>query len=108
MNKKIEEKTNLKDNSFHFYLQSDRGYSLTDEFGYSSGKKLNCPTCDSERISIFFKRGFLGIKRGQWCEFMSENNFELCNDYEIIKKCNFNPNWICKNCHDCGVILKNV
>ena len=106
MNKKIGEKINLKDNSFHFYLQSDRGYSLTDEFGYSSGKKLNCPTCDSEIISVFFKRGFLGIKRGQWCELMHNDDFLLCNNYKIIMKSNYHPNWICKECHDCGVILK--
>jgi hypothetical protein len=104
MNKKIDEKTDFEDNLFHFYLKNNRGYPLSPEVGYSPGKKLNCPTCDSDRISIFFKPGFQGNKRGVWEEIMQKNNFELCNDYKIIIKCNFHPNWICKNCHDCGVI----
>jgi len=39
---------------------------------------------------------------------MDKGNFSLCNEYDIIMKNNYNPNWICKECHDCGVILKNV
>lgn len=97
----------MTDDSFHFFIQNNDGYPLTDEVGHSTGKQLNCPTCNFKRISIFFKRGFKGIKVGQWCEFMNENNFELCNDWEIIKKSNYHPNWICKNCYDGGVILKN-
>jgi hypothetical protein len=105
MNKKIEEKTNLEENSFHFYLENNRGYPISDEVGVSFGKKLNCPTCDSEKISIFFKPGFRGINMELWKEIMEKNNFELCNEYNTIIKCNFHPNWICKDCYDCGVIL---
>lgn len=95
----------MTDDSFHFFIENNGGYPLSDEVGYSAGKQLNCPTCDSKKISIFFKRGFKGIEIDQWCQFMNENDFELCNDYEIIKKSNYNPNWICKNCYDGGVIL---
>lgn len=104
MNKTVIE--NPDKNSFHFYLQSDTGYPLTDEVGVFFGNKicLNCPTCNSEKISIFFKRGFQGIKISKWEEIIEKNNFELCNEYETIIKCNFHPNWICKECHDCGVI----
>ncbi|MBT4326098.1 MAG: hypothetical protein HOD60_04210 [Candidatus Nitrosopelagicus sp.] len=93
--------------TFHFYLKR-KGWPLTFEVGYSPGVKSNCTTCDSERISIFFKPGFLGIKQTPWCDLMDKGNFSLCNEYDIIMKNNYNPNWICKECHDCGVILKNV
>ena len=91
--------------SFQFSLKRP-GWPLTNEVGYCPGKKSNCPKCDSIKISIFFKPGFLGIEKGKWCEHMHENNFKLCDDYNIIKKSNYNPNWICKDCHNCGVILK--
>jgi hypothetical protein len=95
----------MSDTKFHFYLKRP-GWALTDEVGVFFGNKIciNCPTCNSEKISIFFKPGFKGINMGQWEEIIEKNNFELCNVYEEIMKCNFNPNWICKDCHDCGVI----
>mgnify|MGYP003975499093 FL=1 len=105
MNKKIEGKTDLKDNSFHFYLKRD-GWPLTPHVGYCPGIKLFCPRCDYEKICIFFNPGFIGKEQTPWCELMDTGNFSLCNDYEIIKKSNYNPNWICKNCYDVGVILK--
>ncbi len=79
---------------------------MSDEVGYSPGKKLYCPKCNSEKISIFFKPGFSGKDLGNWCDYLAENNFELCNKWEIIKKSNYNPNWICKDCYDGGVILR--
>jgi len=95
----------MTDNSFHFYLKRP-GWPLTDVVGYCPGIPLNCPKCGSERISIFFKPGFIGKKQSPWCDLMDKGNFSLCNDYEIIIKSNYNPNWICKNCYDGGVILK--
>ena len=95
------------DDTFHFYLKRD-GWPLNDVVGYSPGIKLNCPKCNSEKISIFFKPGFIGKEQTPWCDLMDDGNFLLCNDYEIIKKSNYNPNWNCKNCYDGGVILKNI
>ena len=93
--------------TFHFYLKRD-GWSLNDVVGYSPGIKLNCPKCNSDKISIFFKPGFIGKEQTPWCNLIDDGNFSLCNDYEIIKKSNYNPNWNCKNCYDGGVILKNI
>ena len=93
--------------TFHFYLKRE-GWPLNDVVGYSPGIKLNCPKCNSEKISIFFKPGFIGKEQTPWCDLMDDGNFLLCNDYEIIKKSNYNPNWNCKNCYDGGVILKNI
>ena len=93
--------------TFHFYLNRE-GWPLNDIVGYSPGIKLNCPKCNSEKISIFFKPGFIGKEQTPWCDLMDDGNFLLCNDYEIIKKSNYNPNWNCKNCYDGGVILKNI
>jgi len=93
--------------TFHFYLNRE-GWPLNDVVGYSPGIKLNCPKCNSEKISIFFKPGFIGKEQTPWCDLMDDGNFLLCNDYEIIKKSNYNPNWNCKNCYDGGVILKNI
>jgi len=93
--------------TFHFYLKRE-GWPLNDVVGYSPGIKLNCPKCNSEKISIFFKPGFIGKEQTPWCDLMDDGNFSLCNDYEIIKKSNYNPNWNCKNCYDGGVILKNI
>ena len=95
------------DDTFHFYLKRD-GWPLNDVVGYSPGIKLNCPKCNSDKISIFFKPGFIGKEQTPWCDLMDDGNFSLCNDYEIIKKSNYNPNWNCKNCYDGGVILKNI
>jgi len=97
----------MSENKFQFYLKRD-GWALTDEVGYCTGKKSSCPTCNSDKISIFFKPGFLGKENGKWCDYMDNNDFTLCNDYKIILKSNFNPNWVCKDCHDCGVISKDV
>ena len=105
MNKKIEEPTDLKDNSFHFYIKRE-GWPLTYMVGYCPGIKLNCPTCNSEKISIFFKPGFIGKEQTPWCKLMDTGNFSLCNAYEIIMNSNYSPNWICKDCYDGGVILK--
>jgi len=93
------------DNSFHFYIKRD-GWPLTPSVGYCPGKKLHCPQCDSKKICIFFKPGFLGIRMGEWCRFLDKNNFELCDDYKIILKNNYTPNWVCKNCYNGGVIIK--
>ncbi|MBT4327799.1 MAG: hypothetical protein HOD60_12995 [Candidatus Nitrosopelagicus sp.] len=106
MNPMNDDYSNSKD-TFHFYLKRD-GWPLNDVVGYSPGIKLNCPKCDSEKISIFFKPGFIGKEQTPWCDLMDDGNFLLCNDYEIIKKSNYNPNWNCKNCYDGGVILKNI
>ncbi len=98
------EKT-LTDDTFHFFLQNNDGLPLTYQVGYSTGKTINCPKCNSEKVCIFFKRGFNGVKRMQWYDFLNENNFKLCSDWEIIKKHDFNPNWICKDCFDGGVVI---
>ena len=103
MNEKIEEQTDLKDNSFHFYIKRE-GWPLTYVVGYCPGIKLNCPTRNSEKISIFFKPGFIGKEQTPWCKLMDTGNFSLCDDYEIIMNSNYSPNWICKDCYDCGVI----
>jgi transcription elongation factor Elf1 len=92
------------DDTFHFYLKRS-DWPLTYEVGYCPGKKFYCPRCNSDKVSIFFKPGFLGIENGKWCDYMDEKKFELCDDYQIIKKSNYHPNWICKNCYNCGVIL---
>ena len=93
-------------NSFHFYIKRP-GWPMTYLVAYCPGVKLNCPRCDSEKITIFFKPGFIGKKQNIWCEIMDENNFELCDNYDLIMKCNYHPNWICKNCYNGWVILKN-
>ncbi len=105
MNKTIDEQTDLKDNSFHFYIKRS-GWPITPHVGYCPGVKLFCPKCNFERICIFFKPGFIGKEQNMWCDLIDKENFVLCNNYEIIKKSNYNPNWICKNCYDGGVILK--
>jgi ssDNA-binding Zn-finger/Zn-ribbon topoisomerase 1 len=92
-------------NNYHFYFKRP-GWALTYVSGYSPGIKLNCPKCNSEEISIFFKPGFIGKEQSPWCKLMDDGNFSLCNDWEIIKKSNYHPNWNCKNCYDGGVILK--
>ena len=91
---------------FHFFITRP-GWLLTDEVGYSVGREIHCPRCDSRKISIFFKPGFLGIEIGKWCEYMDKHDFQLCNIFTVIKKHNLNPTWICKDCYDGGVILKN-
>ena len=106
MNPMNDDYSNSKD-TFHFYLKRD-GWPLNDVVGYSPGIKLNCPKCNSDKISIFFKPGFIGKEQTPWCNLIDDGNFSLCNDYEIIKKSNYNPNWNCKNCYDGGVILKNI
>ena len=106
MNSVNNDNSNSND-TFHFYLKRE-GWPLNDVVGYSPGIKLNCPKCNSEKISIFFKPGFIGKEQTPWCDLMDDGNFLLCNDYEIIKKSNYNPNWNCKNCYDGGVILKNI
>jgi len=90
---------------FSFYLKRN-GWSLTPIVAYCPGKKLNCPQCDYEKICIFFKPGFLGCKMNQWCEFMDKNDIKLYDDYKIILKNNYSPNWICKNCFNGGVIIR--
>jgi hypothetical protein len=90
---------------FTFYLKREE-WPLTYTVGYCPGQKSTCPKCLSDKISIFFKPGFLGKNMNYWCELMDENKFELCDDYNIIQKNNYAPNWICKNCYNGGVILK--
>jgi len=93
------------DNSSHFYIKRD-GWPLTPIVGYCPGVTPPCPTCNSQKICIFFKAGFVGKNQSKWEEIMTPDNFELCNDYEIIMKSNFHPNWICKDCYDGGVVLE--
>ncbi len=97
----------MTDYSFHFYIKR-HGWLLTPQVGYCPGLKLICPKCNSEKICIFFKPGFIGKEQSVWCDIINDNNFELCNDYETIMKSNFHPNWICKDCYDGGVILKKL
>ena len=81
---------------------------MTHTVGYCPGKKSACPRCMSNKVSIFFKPGFLGRKMNQWCELMDKHDFELNDSYETILQNNFAPNWICKNCYNGGVILKKL
>ena len=93
------------ENKFQFYLQRE-GWTLYHVVGHCPGIKLNCPKCYSDKISIFFKPGFIGRKQTPWCNLIDDGNFSLCNDYEIIKKSNYHPNWNCKNCYDGGIVVE--
>ena len=95
----------MNDNTFHFFIKRE-GWPLTDKVGYYPAKKSICPKCNSDKITIFFKPGFIGKEISKWCDFMDSNSINLCDSYEIIKKSNYNPNWICKYCYNGGVILK--
>ena len=90
---------------FTFYLNRD-GWPLTDSVGFSPGKTLNCPVCNSTKISIFFKPGFIGKDIGRWCDFIQENDFDLSDSFDIINEKNFNPTWICKDCYNGGVVVE--
>ena len=94
----------LSYDSFHFYLKNKRGYPLTPEVGISVGKKISCSKCGSKKISVFFKPGFPGYLIQEWSDFLEKNDFKLYSDYDTIVKYNLNPNWICKNCYNGGVI----
>ena len=79
---------------------------------YSPGIVLNCPRCNSTSILILFGSDFVGRLRGQWKEKLREKKTVLCDDYGIICRLSggkitssSNPNWICKNCYEAGVII---
>jgi len=80
---------------------------MTPLVAYCPGGKLICPKCNSKKITLFFKPGFPGNLQHIWCKVIDDRDFSLCDDYEIILKCNFNPNWVCKKCYNGGVVLKN-
>jgi hypothetical protein len=79
---------------------------------YSPGLVLHCPQCKSTSILILFGSDFVGRLRGEWKEKIREKRTILCNEY--AKVCilsegkitsSSNPNWICKNCYEAGVII---
>ena len=79
---------------------------------YSSGIPTFCPKCNSDGIVIFFGTKFPNNLRGNWKEKIRAKKTKLCNDWGVILKTmasngctsNSNPNWICKDCYDGGVI----
>ena len=91
---------------FSFYLKGP-GLPLSDEVGFFPGKKFHCPRCDSVQISIVFKPGFRGCEIERWGEIICKKKISFCNEINIIKKCNFNPCWLCKDCYDAGVVIQS-
>ena len=83
---------------------------------YSSGIPTFCPKCNSENILIFFGRDFPPNLIENWCEKIHADKVILCNQWEIILKTmsskgctsNSNPNWVCKNCYDGGVVIEKT
>ncbi len=81
---------------------------------YFAGFPQFCPRCTSKKITIFFVDGFLGKLRWGWKESINTKKIKLENNWKIILKCTpkrdtvgsiSNPNWICKNCYDGGVVI---
>lgn len=80
---------------------------------YSPGNFIFCPKCNSDRVVIFFGNEFPNNLKGVWQEKIHAKKTILCNEWVIIQKTmsfnvctsNSNPNWICKECHDGGVII---
>jgi len=83
----------------------------------SPGYHMYCPKCNSTKVLIFFDPRFTPKLQSKWDKLIDEKGIFLENKWEKIKgenqwatleKDSEKPNWICKNCHDGGVILKNV
>ncbi len=83
--------------------------------GYFPGLNILCVQCQSDQIVIFFIDGFQGKLRGEWKEKIRAGKTILSNNWDVITKFSSksntvgsttNPNWICKNCHDGGVIIE--
>ena len=80
---------------------------------YSSGIPTFCPKCNSESILIFFGHDFPPNLIENWCEKIHADKVILCNQWVVIQKftpknhiTNYsNPNYICKECYDGGVII---
>ena len=83
----------------------------------SPGYPVHCPKCNSTNVLIFYDPRFTPRLQSKWDKLIDEKRILLENKWEKIKgenrwealeKDSEKPNWICKNCHDGGVILKNV
>ena len=83
----------------------------------SPGYPVHCPKCNSTNVLIFYDPRFTPRLQSKWDKLIDEKRIFLENKWEKIKgenrwealeKDSEKPNWICKNCHDGGVILKNV
>ena len=83
----------------------------------SPGYPVHCPKCNSTNVLIFYDPRFTPRLQNKWDKLIDEKRILLENKWEKIKgenqwealeKDSEKPNWICKNCHDGGVILKNV
>ena len=83
----------------------------------SPGYPVHCPKCNSTNVLIFYDPRFTPRLQTKWDALIDEKRILLENKWEKIKgenrwealeKDSEKPNWICKNCHDGGVILKNV
>ena len=80
---------------------------------YSPGNFIFCPKCNSNRTVIFFGPEFPANLKGKWQDNIYAKKTILCNEWDIILKTissngctsNSNPNWICKDCYDGGVVL---
>jgi len=83
----------------------------------SPGYPVHCPKCNSTNVLIFYDPRFTPRLQNKWDKLIDEKRILLENKWEKIKgenqwetleKDSEKPNWVCKSCHDGGVILKNV
>ena len=80
---------------------------------YSPGIMLCCPKCNSSSVLIFFGDDFLPRLKGEWKEKIRAKLTKMEDRWEEIQKLTLkdhitsqsNPNWICKNCYDGGIIV---
>ena len=83
----------------------------------SPGYPIHCPKCNSSDVVIFFDPKFVGRFMNKWDELIDEKKITLENRWNKIKTENkwgiidpkdAKPNWLCKKCYDCGVILEKI
>ena len=83
---------------------------------YSPGNFVFCPKCNSNRTVIFFGPDFPPNFIENLCEKIHADKVILCNQWDIILKTmsskgctsNSNPNWVCKDCYDGGVVIEKT
>ena len=82
---------------------------------YSPGYPIYCPKCNRTRVLLFFDLRFEARYETKWNELIDEKKIILENRWSKIKVENnwgnidpkdAVPNWLCKECHDGGVILE--
>ncbi len=80
---------------------------------YSPGIKIVCTRCSSDKTVIFFGHDFPPRLVESWRESILGRKTALSDDYGVVLKHTpkghvtslSNPNWICKECYEGGVII---